>query len=99
MDENYFHSRSHAFILKRGCRFEGDWQQRQTALRRAESRQGDAYSLLIYNGEHFTNYLQLGKESSGQVQAVGASLLGIGLLALAAMFGGRGSENDRRRYS
>jgi hypothetical protein len=98
LNEDYLRSRSHEFYFKRIRRFEGDWRQRQAALRRAESRHGEAYSLARFNCEHFANYVQYGKESSQQVQMVGAGLVGVGLLALAALFGG-GRDDDHRRYS
>ncbi len=97
LDEDYLHSRSHEFYFKRIRRFEGNWQQRQAALRRATSRHGEAYSLVSFNCEHFANYVQYGKESSAQVQTVGAGLLGLGLIALASWLGGGGNQDDRRR--
>jgi hypothetical protein len=97
LSEDYLHSRSNEFYFKRIRRFEGDRHQRQAALRRAESRNGEAYSLASFNCEHFANYVQYGKESSQQVQVVGAGLVGLGLLALAALF----RDDDKRppRYS
>lgn len=98
LDESYLHSRSHELFFKRLRRFEGNWQQRQAALRRAESRLGEAYDLVRFNCEHFANYVQKAEESSQQVQVVGGALLGLGLFAvLAAIFGG--GNDDRRRYS
>ncbi len=97
LDENYLRTRADEFFFKRLRRFEGN--QRQAALRRAESREGDAYSLTNFNCEHFANYVQEGVEVSQQVRNVGAGLgIGLGLLLLAAIFGG-GDSDERRRYS
>ena len=100
LDEDYLHSRSHEFFFKRIRRFEGDWQQRQAALRRAESRHGEGYDLVRFNCEHFANYVQFGKESSAQVQNVGAGLgvaAGIGLAWLLGRIFGGDEQDDRLR--
>lgn len=99
MDLAYLNGRAHEFFFKRVRRFEGDWNQRQAALRRAESRNGETYSLVSFNCEHYANYVQYGKASSQQVQVVGA-VAGVAALALGlwALFGGD-DDKPRRRYT
>lgn len=101
LDLDYLNSRKGEFFLKRVRPFEGTWQQRQAALRRAESRNGEAYSLTSFNCEHFANYVQYQQESSQQVQVVGAvagTAAAIGLAWLLGKLFGGSDDDDRRRY-
>lgn len=91
---DYLESRSHEFNFKRLRRFQGAENQRQLALDRAASREGESYSLVRFNCEHFANFTQYGKASSKQVQAVGGVLAVAGALLFAAFLGG--GDRDSR---
>jgi predicted dehydrogenase len=62
--------RAGEFFFKRIRRFEGDYRQRQQALRRAQNANGRSYSLNSFNCEHFANLVQFGREWSQQVAVV-----------------------------
>ncbi len=70
---------------KRIRRYNGTSAQREFALRKAESKLGESYSLIVNNCEHFANEVQFNKKSSQQVTifSIAASILlvlGIGKL-------------------
>ncbi len=67
------------YELTRVERFQGDWQQRNTAVQFAMQLIGKPYNLLNFNCEHYANTVQHRKSYSNQV-GVG---LGLGLFALA----------------
>ncbi len=56
-------------------RFSGNHFDVQNAIRRAYQRLGQKYSYLGFNCEHYANWVQYGKERSGQVNN-GLMLLG-----------------------
>lgn len=49
-------------------KFEGDYWERQHALKRAEGELGKKYNLISFNCEHLANYIQFGKRESKQSQ-------------------------------
>ncbi|GAB1416284.1 hypothetical protein MASR2M117_16900 [Paludibacter sp.] len=72
------------YELTRVERFQGDWQQRNTAVQFAMQLIGKPYNLLNFNCEHYANTVQHRKSYSNQVGVgIGLSLfalvLGIGL--------------------
>jgi len=59
-------------------RFNGTDYQREQAILRAYSKEGQRYSLINFNCEHFANWVQFGKETSSQVTfATMALILGL----------------------
>jgi hypothetical protein len=74
-------------------RLNGDYWQRQAALKRAKGQIGKKYDLLKFNCEHLATYIQYGKSESPQVQnwVTAAAFFGI-ILWIGGAFGG----NTRR---
>lgn len=85
LSENKVVRMSIGMTPKRIRRYNGTLSQREFALRKAESKLGEAYSLILNNCEHFANEVQFNKKSSQQVTifSIAASVLfvlGIGKL-------------------
>lgn len=49
-------------------KFNGDYWEKQRALKRAEGELGKKYHLINFNCEHLANYIQLGKRVSKQAE-------------------------------
>lgn len=68
-------------------RFNGDYQQRIDAVKRALKKLREPYDLIKFNCEHYAEYVQTGKTFSSQVEnvfkvvaAVGISLIIIAII-------------------
>jgi Lecithin retinol acyltransferase len=72
-------------------RFNGNYQQRNNAVKRASTRIGEkAYNLVFNNCEHFKNWVLNGEDISKQVATIGTSIAAIGA---ATYFLGMASDN------
>lgn len=64
--------------------FEGTYQERISAVKRALAVLGKPYDLIQYNCEHYASYVQTGKAESKQVITAIAALVGLILIGFAA---------------
>jgi len=62
--------------------FEGSYQKRIVAAKRALSEMGKSYDLIQYNCEHYSSFVQTGNATSYQVENVMDGLKFVGILAL-----------------
>ena len=66
-------------------KFNGNYQQRVEAVKRALLKLGTPYDLIDYNCEHFATYVQTGKAFSKQVEIVNDLLKVVTVCGFAAL--------------
>jgi len=67
-------------------RFKGTDFDRENALKRAESKLGEAYDLITNNCEHFANEVQFNRKNSRQVTIFGIASAVLFALGISNMF-------------